>query len=152
MRNLLLTARGVDTQIDTALACCLCVGLPKGVVYTDQLWQQNMASYPPGVGFSYMPLTYITDRHAVYTMLYNGGRVGILSRPTRESGARHDVTEQLFADLQVVRPTVLKGVPKLWEAVAESTRIMHDSTLQILGGRVQVLICGAGSLHPTTAE
>ena len=29
------------------------------------------------VGFSYMPLAFITDRHTVYTTLWNGGRVGI---------------------------------------------------------------------------
>ena len=39
-------------------------GLPKGVVYTDELWLTNMASYPGAldVGFSYMPLAFITDR------------------------------------------------------------------------------------------
>eukprot|EP00961_Rhodomonas_salina_P287052 3878760-Rhodomonas_salina.1 len=56
-----------------------CTGMPKGVVYSDGLWLRNMVHYPARetVGFSYMPLCYITDRHSIATVLFNGGRIGI---------------------------------------------------------------------------
>ena len=83
---------------------------PKGVVYTDGLWLANMQSYEGAqVGFSYMPLAFITDRHTVYTALWNGGCVGIAT--ARQGGD----TAQIFRDLLAVRPTVLKGVPAFWE-------------------------------------
>ena len=77
-------------------------GLPKGVLYSDRLWLANMASYPgENAGFSYMPLAYITDRHTVYTSLFNGGTVGILTGTAPENK-----TEQIFRDLADVQPTV----------------------------------------------
>ena len=96
-------------------------GLPKGVVYTDGLWLANMQSYEGAqVGFSYMPLAFITDRHTVYTALWNGGCVGIAT-PRGDAG-----TEQVFRDLLAVRPTVLKGVPAFWEQVAAASRMVQD--------------------------
>lgn len=120
------------------------------MVYSDSLWLKNMQSYPGklNVGFSYMPLAFITDRHTVYTALWNGGRVGILTRtPPGCSKA-----EQIFADLQAVRPTVLKGVPTFWERVVKASRMVHDTQLQILGGRASVLLCGAGALETDVGE
>ena len=39
-------------------------GMPKGIVYSDRLWLSNMVTYEGTlqIGFSYMPLAYITDR------------------------------------------------------------------------------------------
>ena len=38
--------------------------MPKGIVYSDRLWLSNMVTYEGTlqIGFSYMPLAYITDR------------------------------------------------------------------------------------------
>ena len=144
-------ARAADA-IHTILHTSGTTGLPKGVVYSDGLWLRNMVRYPGDlhVGYSYMPLAYITDRHTVYTTLFNGGRVGIL---TPELGADHrsndgkdDKQECIFRDLQDIKPTVLKGVPKFWETVAKTARSMHDTQLGILGSRVTALLCGAGAL------
>ena len=50
----------------------------------------------------------------MYTSLWNGGRVGIVTPKLRGSS----LTDQIFLDLQLVRPTVLKGVPTFWERSA----------------------------------
>eukprot|EP00040_Diaphanoeca_grandis_P025356 m.140341 g.140341 ORF g.140341 m.140341 type:complete len:1118 (+) comp30109_c0_seq6:188-3541(+) len=133
-------------------------GLPKGVVYTDELWLSNMVKYPDKeqVAFSYMPLAYITDRHTVYTSFYNGGSVGILTTEelARQCSprAKYDLSQQIFRDLQTVQPTILKGVPKFWESVSQTARMVQDQSLNILGGRTKVLLCGAGALHQTTSD
>ena len=175
--------------------------LPKGVVYSDGLWLGNMATYPGTqagcshvprlracsarplltratllqVGFSYMPLAFITDRHTVYTALWNGGSVGIVT-PQGEGEGGGGGAERIFRDLLLVRPTVLKGVPAFWEQalsrpisrlisadlarppwisadlaclleqVAQASRMVQDRALAILGGRTRVLCCGAGAI------
>eukprot|EP00614_Pseudopedinella_elastica_P024184 CAMPEP_0172624252 /NCGR_PEP_ID=MMETSP1068-20121228/134955_1 /TAXON_ID=35684 /ORGANISM="Pseudopedinella elastica, Strain CCMP716" /LENGTH=57 /DNA_ID=CAMNT_0013433121 /DNA_START=66 /DNA_END=235 /DNA_ORIENTATION=+ len=50
-------------------------GVPKGVHYSSELWLANMAHHPAElcVAASYQPLTFITDRHTVFTTLWNGG-------------------------------------------------------------------------------
>ncbi|CAK0887223.1 unnamed protein product [Prorocentrum cordatum] len=118
-------------------------GLPKGVVYSDGLWLTNMAHIPArlSVGVSYQPLAFITDRHTVATSLWNGGRVGLV---TYCHG--HSKMEDIIKDLQEVRPTFLKGVPKFWEDMHVAARMQQDRSLSILGGRIQVAICGAGAL------
>ena len=54
--------------------------------------------------------------HTVYTSLWNGGRVGIVTPKLRDGS----LTDQIFLDLQLVRPTVLKGVPTFWERLVNA--------------------------------
>ena len=123
-------------------------GLPKGVEYSDSLWLKNMGHFPSElcVAASYQPLAFITDRHTVATTLWNGGRVGLVayqsSTPKMES---------IIADLQEIRPTVLKGVPKFWQEIQVAARMQHDVGLDVLGGRTHTLICGAGALNSSVA-
>lgn len=66
----LVTHRPPDAM-HTILHTSRTTGLPKGLVYTDSLWLRNMVRNPSvdQVGFSYMPLAYITDWHTVYVNL-----------------------------------------------------------------------------------
>eukprot|EP00930_Biecheleria_cincta_P024979 TRINITY_DN17828_c0_g1_i1.p1 TRINITY_DN17828_c0_g1~~TRINITY_DN17828_c0_g1_i1.p1 ORF type:complete len:1008 (+),score=160.29 TRINITY_DN17828_c0_g1_i1:47-3025(+) len=130
--------------IHTILHTSGTTGMPKGVVYTDSLWLNNMVSYPGlNVGYSYMPLAFITDRHTVCTAIWNGGRVGI-----RTPGS----IDEIFKDLKYLRPTVMKGVPTFFERVQNAAQIVHDKSLELLGGRCRILICGAGALDESVAN
>ena len=114
------------SAIHTILHTSGTTGAPKGVIYSDRLWLANMVTYDnafPQVGFSYMPLAFITDRHTVYTTLWNGGRVGLLT----PAAAGADFDRGFFDDLLEVKPTVLKGVPKLWEQVLNGGRLSGPS-------------------------
>ena len=140
--------RRAGDALHTILHTSGTTGIPKGVMYCDRLWLTNMVTYPgtSTVGFSYMPLAFITDRHTVYRALWNGGRVGM-----RTPGAR-DTTDQLFPDLLAVQPTLLKGVPSFREHVHEASRMVQDRQLRILGGRAALLCCGAGALRTEVAQ
>ena len=71
----------------------------------------------------------------------NGGCVGLVTyRPNVPK------MESIIADLQEIRPTVLKGVPKFWQEIQVAARIQHDVGLSVLGGRAHTLLCGAGAL------
>eukprot|EP00931_Biecheleriopsis_adriatica_P029833 TRINITY_DN17648_c0_g1_i3.p1 TRINITY_DN17648_c0_g1~~TRINITY_DN17648_c0_g1_i3.p1 ORF type:complete len:1030 (+),score=208.22 TRINITY_DN17648_c0_g1_i3:85-3174(+) len=138
-----VVARGPEA-IHTIFHTSGTTGMPKGVVYTDSKWRSNMVSYSGlNIGYSYMPLAFITDRHTVYTNIWNGGRAGI-----RSIGD----SELIFQDLTLVQPTVLKGVPSFFEAVKATAQYMSDRALMLLGGRAATLICGAGALDEQTAE
>eukprot|EP01043_Picozoa_sp_COSAG02_P044586 COSAG02_NODE_3997_length_5934_cov_5.000171_2_plen_1177_part_00 len=123
-------------------------GLPKGVEYSDGLWLTNMVHFPSDlcVAASYQPLAFITDRHTVATTMWNGGRVGLI---TYQSNVPK--MESIIADLQEIRPTVLKGVPKFWQEIQVAARMQHDVGLEVLGGRTHTLLCGAGALDSSVA-
>jgi fatty acid CoA ligase FadD9 len=123
-------------------------GLPKGVEYSDSLWLSNMEHYPAKlcVAVSYQPLAFITDRHTVAITLWNGGRLGLVTfEPDKPK------MESIITDLQEIRPTVLKGVPKFWQEIQVAARMQHDVGLGVLGGRACTLVCGAGALDPAVA-
>lgn len=89
------------SAVHTILHTSGTTGLPKGVVYTDELWLANMATYggPSPVGFSYQVSCMITDRHGTYTTLWNGGRVGIVTDGAADLAFKGDA---IFAELREV--------------------------------------------------
>ena len=130
----------------------------------------RLLSKPQRSGCTGRPLAFITDRHSVATTLWNGGRVGLVTFEDHASKM-----ESIVADLQEIRPTVLKGVakppvlpaffsdirlsksywleqvPKFWQEIQVAARMQHDVGLKVLGGRTHTLICGAGALDPSVA-
>eukprot|EP01108_Squamamoeba_japonica_P003291 TRINITY_DN2692_c0_g1_i1.p1 TRINITY_DN2692_c0_g1~~TRINITY_DN2692_c0_g1_i1.p1 ORF type:complete len:730 (+),score=394.31 TRINITY_DN2692_c0_g1_i1:44-2191(+) len=91
-------------------------GTPKGVVHTHRSMLSATAGVALMVGgsshdvhFSYLPLAHIFERVAVFSFLQYGGAVAFF---------RGDVHE-LLADIAAVRPTVLIGVPRVFEKIED---------------------------------
>ena len=105
----------------------------------EALTTKPAAARAPAVGYD-----------AVRRIVVEDG-LGRMARPAKADGKtswpdlsdskpktqKTDLTTRLFSDLRDVRPTVLKGVPKFWEQLHTSSRMVRDSHLLILGGQVQ---------------
>jgi long-chain acyl-CoA synthetase len=90
-------------------------GEPKGVMLTHGNLASNMSRSTCEFGFgpedssiSYLPLSHITARALDYAMYFNGAQVAYCSQ-----------FDKLIAALQQVRPTVLVGVPRVYEKVRQ---------------------------------
>jgi long-chain acyl-CoA synthetase len=88
-------------------------GPPKGVelshdnlVSAARAFSTIMPMGPSDVSLIYLPLAHVLQRISIYTGLITGGRGVYLENP-----------EQLPAALAEVRPTVLAGVPRVYEKV-----------------------------------
>jgi long-chain acyl-CoA synthetase len=88
-------------------------GEPKGVMLTHGNLASNTSHSTTEFGFgptdsaiSYLPLSHITARALDYAMYFNNAQVAYCSQ-----------FDKLIAALQQVRPTVLVGVPRVYEKV-----------------------------------
>jgi long-chain acyl-CoA synthetase len=88
-------------------------GEPKGVMLTQGNIASNVNLSTRGYGFtredssiSYLPLSHITARALDYAMFFNGAQVAYCPQ-----------FEKLVTAMQEVRPTVLVGVPRVYEKI-----------------------------------
>ena len=83
-------------------------GKPKGAVLSDQIFHRRigglMLSPDPLVVVSYLPLAHSFDRESCLTTFDKGGRIAFHSGPVSD----------IFATLQLVRPTTFSSTPRLW--------------------------------------
>lgn len=116
-------------------------GAPKGVVYTNDSWNNDMACYPQKllVGISYQPLSHIVDRHHVAVTLYNGGRIGL----------NPDITK-IFDNIRLIKPTILFGAPRIFNNIYEENFEKKDK--DFLGGRCNILVVGGAPISSKVKE
>ncbi len=86
-------------------------GEPKGVMLTHDNVLSNIAAVIPVLGLdtgdvalSYLPLSHVFERMVTYLYLYEGLTV-----------CHAESMDTLARDLQLVRPTVMTGVPRVYE-------------------------------------
>ena len=86
-------------------------GEPKGVMLTHDNLLSNIAAVIPvlelntgDVALSYLPLSHVFERMVTYLYLYEGLTV-----------CHAESMDTLARDLQLVRPTVMTGVPRVYE-------------------------------------
>lgn len=86
-------------------------GEPKGVMLTHDNVLSNLRAVMPVLGLtpqdvalSYLPLSHVFERMVTYLYLYEGLTV-----------CHAESLDTLARDLQVVRPTVMTGVPRVYE-------------------------------------
>lgn len=86
-------------------------GEPKGVMLTHDNVLSNMCGVvpvlsltPQDVALSYLPLSHVFERMVTYLYLYEGVTV-----------CHAESIDTLARDLQLVRPTIMTGVPRVYE-------------------------------------
>jgi long-chain acyl-CoA synthetase len=118
-------------------------GSPKGAMlsHANALFMTDTlaAANPPRAGdegLSYLPLSHIFENlMSLFLPLSGGGAVSFA-----------ESIETLFADLREVSPTVLAGVPRVWEKIASLVELrMQDSTW--LKRRAYRAALGVGRRH-----
>ncbi len=139
------TCDGPDDQLFTIIPTGGSTSIPKGVMLSRGRWRHAMQSYPsaePLVHMAFMPLSHITERHHMFSTIFNGGRTAI------HSGS----TETYFESLCSVSPTILSGVPRIWATLniaADLERSKGRSLEAALGSRVRVIVSGSSKLDST---
>jgi long-subunit acyl-CoA synthetase (AMP-forming) len=136
---------------------------PKGIMETEQRWcEQLKRALPldPLVMLSYAPYAHGMDRGLVWSVLANGGRVGLSMRSTLESDA--DVHVALLVEAQLLEPTLFAAMPPFWNRMAAA----HAAALQsgddadaianrfngVLGSRVKHVTTGGAKTTDATLD
>jgi fatty acid CoA ligase FadD9 len=103
-------------------------GAPKGAMYPDskvsKMWCRSTTSLfgPSAVSitFNFMPMSHLMGRGILYSTLGNGG--------TAYFAAKNDLST-LLEDLELVRPTELIFVPRIWETLYNEFQRQVDHRL-----------------------
>eukprot|EP01117_Protostelium_nocturnum_P016832 TRINITY_DN6740_c0_g2_i1.p1 TRINITY_DN6740_c0_g2~~TRINITY_DN6740_c0_g2_i1.p1 ORF type:complete len:1204 (-),score=415.77 TRINITY_DN6740_c0_g2_i1:30-3641(-) len=87
-------------------------GLPKGAVFSNGVWNKSTqtksrSSFDPRVAVSFAPLFHSSGKRHVMTDLYQGGRVGIISRGMAN----------IFDELELIGPSHMSSTPRLWNVL-----------------------------------
>lgn len=91
-------------------------GAPKGAMYparnVGKMWRRSSHNWfgetPASITLNFMPMSHVMGRGILYGTLGNGG--------TAYFAARSDLST-LLEDLELVRPTELNFVPRIWETL-----------------------------------
>ncbi|WP_167102990.1 carboxylic acid reductase [Mycobacterium sp. DL592] len=137
-------------------------GAPKGAMYpaskvadmwsaAAQHWDEQHGSFP-AIVLSFMPMSHVMGRGALYGALSTGGTVYFAARPDLST---------FLEDLALVRPTQLSLVPRVWDMIHQEvqrevdrrTDIDEDSVLaerrqSLLGGRFVTAMSGSAPIAP----
>ena len=152
---------GQDTPED-ALALLIytsgSTGAPKGAMYPQgnvgKMWRRSSRNWfgpsAASITLNFMPMSHVMGRGILYGTLGNGG--------TAYFAARSDLST-LLEDLELVRPTELNFVPRIWETLfaeyqrqvdrgVSAAEAMDDMRQYQLGGRFIFAMTGSAPTSP----
>jgi long-chain acyl-CoA synthetase len=120
-------------------------GRPRGVMLSHANLAWNAASTsnthgntPDQTRINILPFSHIYARTCdLYTWIYRGSRLVLA-----------ESRETLVRDCQLVHPTVLNGVPYVYERLAERVRASGTPLAAVLGGKMKQLTCGGAAIAP----
>jgi fatty acid CoA ligase FadD9 len=157
-------------QLATLIYTSGSTGRPKGAMITDKIWRSLLCEgrYPedPLVGVSKDSLAHISDREVTYTVLINGGRIGISNDP-----------RTVYVDILLVQPVFVDSTPRFYDVIynefkkalaieerslmaslgltslsneqkAEIRRAVLTKFSGILGGRITNIGMGGAAINP----
>jgi fatty acid CoA ligase FadD9 len=160
----------VNDRADDALALLIytsgSTGAPKGAMYPQsnvgKMWSRSAKNWfgesAASITLNFMPMSHVMGRGTLYGTLGNGG--------TAYFAARSDLST-LLEDLELVRPTELNFVPRIWETLygeyqrqvdrrlsdsadreAVEAEVMHEQRQYSLGGRYIFAMTGSAPTSP----
>jgi long-chain acyl-CoA synthetase len=120
-------------------------GRPRGVMLSQRNLAWNAATTsdthgnsPEQTRINILPFSHIYARTCdLYTWVYRGSRLVLA-----------ESRETLVRDCQLVHPTVLNGVPYVYERLAQRVRASGAPLAAVLGGRMTQLTCGGAPISP----
>jgi long-chain acyl-CoA synthetase len=118
-------------------------GRPRGVMLSQRNLAWNAAvtadahgDAPDQVRINILPFSHIYARTCdLYTWVYRGSKLVLA-----------ESRETLIRDCQLVQPTVLNGVPYLYERIAERARAAGVPLGALCGERMKQLTCGGAAI------
>ncbi|SBS76394.1 Thioester reductase domain protein [uncultured Mycobacterium sp.] len=136
-------------------------GAPKGAIYPAQKvadmwgaaaahWDDRLGGYP-AIVLSFMPMSHVMGRGALYGTLSTGGTVYFAARPDLST---------FLEDLALTRPTQLNLVPRVWDMIhqevqsqvdrqsAEEAQVLAEQRNSLLGGRFVSVMTGSAPIAP----
>ncbi|NTY58786.1 carboxylic acid reductase [Mycolicibacterium sphagni] len=137
-------------------------GAPKGAMYPAQKvadmwgaaaahWDDRLGGYPTIV-LSFMPMSHVMGRGALYGTLSTGGTVYFAARPDLST---------FLEDLALTRPTQLNLVPRVWDMIhqevqsqvdragaADEAQVLTEQRNSLLGGRFVSVMTGSAPIAP----
>jgi fatty acid CoA ligase FadD9 len=137
-------------------------GAPKGAMYPQsnvgKMWCRSARNWfgpsAASITLNFMPMSHVMGRGILYGTLGNGG--------TAYFAARSDLST-LLEDLELVRPTELNFVPRIWETLyaeyqrrvdrgAGEAEVMDELRQYLLGGRFIFAMTGSAPISPELRE
>jgi fatty acid CoA ligase FadD9 len=133
-------------------------GAPKGAMYPQanvgKMWRRSSRNWfgetAASITLNFMPMSHVMGRGILYGSLGNGG--------TAYFAARSDLST-LLEDLELVRPTEMNFVPRIWETLygeylrhvdrgVDQAQAMEDMRQYQLGGRFIFAMTGSAPTSP----
>jgi long-chain acyl-CoA synthetase len=140
-----IDSRPAEDHLATLLFTSGTTGRPRGVMLTQRNLAWNAAETANVHGGSHdqtriniLPFSHIYARTCdLYTWVYRGSKLVLA-----------ESRETLVRDCQLVQPTVLNGVPYLFERIAERARAAGVPVRALFGERMKQLTCGGAAIAP----
>ncbi|WAJ47150.1 carboxylic acid reductase [Mycobacterium sp. Aquia_216] len=151
-------AAGDDNPLALLIYTSGSTGAPKGAMYPQanvgKMWRRSSRNWfgetAASITLNFMPMSHVMGRGILYGTLGNGG--------TAYFAARSDLST-LLEDLELVRPTEMNFVPRIWETLfaeyqrqvdrgVDQAQVMDDMRQYQLGGRFIFAMTGSAPTSP----